>query len=80
MLENIPPKSWEQRVTKEQHEYRIVHIKLPLPPIKDQTKPNAHTHNAQRQTSNAKCPNTQRQMPNAKCPNTQRSTLNATTE
>jgi hypothetical protein len=63
MLENIPPKSWEQRVTKEQHEYRI-----------DQCP--AHQRSKIKQsptpTPTIQCPmpNAQRQIP--KYPNTQR--------
>jgi hypothetical protein len=59
MLENIPPKSWEQRVTKEQHEYRIDQCPAhQRSKIKQSPKPNAHTHNAQCPT-----PNAQRQIP-----------------
>jgi hypothetical protein len=61
MLENIPPKSWEQRVTKEQHDYRIDQCPAhQRSKIKQSPKPNAHTHNAQCPTPNAKYPNTQR--------------------
>jgi hypothetical protein len=52
MLENIPPKSWEQRVTKEQHEYRI-----------DQCPAHQRSKIKQCPTPNAKYPNTQ--IPNA---------------
>jgi hypothetical protein len=58
MLENIPPKSCEQRVTKEQHEYHIDQCPAHL---KDQRSNKAQRPHPQCPTPNAKCT----QIPNA---------------